>query len=105
MALSVQSQLLNEVRAVIDKYIISFSSAWRDPPSINKIFKSFTKCHRRLNAWGFIEGAEYVILDKGGSRTPLRRFAYKHYSMKTRNARKLEERVMTSDDGSIILKR
>ena len=41
-----QLQLPDKIRAVINKYITNFLPAWRNPPSINEIFKFFIKCYR-----------------------------------------------------------
>lgn len=90
--------LPENIRSEWLKKIRSFPPGWIQKPVDGERFKSHELCLQRLNAYGFFEGCLFVTARQGGQNTPHWYFRCKFHGAKSRNYRKLEDRVTREDD-------
>lgn len=86
------------LREALERFVNDQDPAWRSPPlPKGETFDSFEQCRLRLNIWALVDG--FAIVATGdGANTPMKRSACIHHGNKTRNYRKLEERVEKEQD-------
>ena len=92
-------------RAVVERIVNANPSTWLLHPQSGELFDSLDHCNRRLRGYALAEGFDIVRKGGGLKSNPSWLFRCIHYGEKTRNDRKLEDRIERDKDGSIISKR
>jgi len=92
-------------RAVVERIVNANPSTWLLHPQSGELFDSLDHCNRRLRGYALAEGFDIIRKGAGPKSNPSWLFRCIHYSEKTRNNRKLEDRIERDKDGSIISKR
>lgn len=103
-SLTYQQLPLNQRQEWLTK-VNSFPSAWLQKPVNGERFDSPARCLERLNAFGFFEGALFVIGESRQSTTPTWEYWCKFHSVKTANKWHLEDRVVRDLENEVVTKR
>jgi hypothetical protein len=93
----------DRVCGVLEQAVNGQPAAWRLPPVTGEVFASIEECERRLVTLGLVEGFDIVV--SHSSRRPGNEstaWGCTHRGKKTRNTRKLPERVKRDPEGQVI---
>lgn len=103
-SLTYQQLPLNQRQEWLTK-VSSFPSTWLQKPVNGERFDSPARCLERLNAFGFLEGALFVIGKSRQSTTPTWEYWCQFHSAKTANKWHLEDRVVRDLENEVVTKR
>jgi hypothetical protein len=79
--------------------------AWREPPQSGEEFESKIDCEKRLRGFALAEGFDIVRNGGGTKAFPASSFSCVFHGYKSRNTRKLEDRVEKDKEGLILSRR
>jgi hypothetical protein len=88
----------------LERAVNAIPGAWRGPSQSGEEFKSKIDCEKRLRGFTLAEGFDIVRNGGGTKAFPASSFFCVFYSHKSRNTRKLEDRIK-KDKKEFILSR
>jgi hypothetical protein len=91
--------------AALERLVNSYPVQWLSEPQTGEEFDSLEHCNRRLQAFALAEGFDIVRHGGGTRAAPAYRFRCFFHSIKTKNTRKLEDRVEVDEEGNITSRR
>src|SRR3981189_1091458 len=78
---------------VVERALNALPVTWLAKPATGEVFDNFDACMKRLQGFALAEG--FVVVGRGGGtkKVPSKRYICIHHGTKSRNYRKLEDRV------------
>jgi hypothetical protein len=92
-------------KAVVERIGNALPLSWHLPPQSGELFDSLDQYNRRLRGYAFIKGFDTVRQGEGTKVNPSWRFFYTFHGERTRNTKKLENKVERNKEGIITSKR
>jgi hypothetical protein len=92
-------------RAAVERAVNVLPPLWLLHPQTGEVFDSLDHCNRRLRGYTLAEGFDIVRKGGGSKGNPSWQFRCVYYGERTRNDRKLENRVKRDKKENITSKR
>ena len=92
-------------RPAVERIVNLLPPAWLLPPQSGEIFSSLDHSNRRLRGYAFAEGFDIVRQGGGTKENPSWRFLCIYHGNKTRNTRKLKDKIEVDKDNNITNRR
>jgi len=92
-------------RAAVERMVNALPVAWLLEPQTGEEFDDLDHCNRRMRGHALANGYDIVRNGGGTKANPSYRFLCIFHGTKTKNRRKLEDRVGYNDEGTITTKR
>jgi hypothetical protein len=92
-------------RAAVERIVNALPPSWLLHPQSGEIFDDLDYCNRRMRGYSLAEGFDVVRKGGGSKDNPSWRFFCLYHGEKTKNTRKLEDRVEMNEAGIITSKR
>jgi hypothetical protein len=92
-------------RAAVERAVNLLPLHWLLHPQTGEVFDSLDHCNRRLRGYALAKGFNIVHKEGGSKGNPSWQFRCVYYGERTRNDRKLEDRVERDKKGNITSKR
>ena len=89
----------------LERAINALPAEWLQTPRTGEYFDSLLEAERRLRGFSLAEGFDVVKNGGGTKAVPGARFNCIFYGEKTKNWRKLPERVQRDEEGQVLLGR
>jgi len=90
------------LRYTLEKAVNAYPPEWLQEPTTGEIFSSMDEAHSRLIAFSLSQGFDVVISHSSQKPQPVTTFSCTHHGTKTKNWRKLPERVEKDEQGNIV---
>jgi hypothetical protein len=91
--------------AALEATVNSYPDEWLLLPQTGEEFPSLAACNDRLRVYALAEGFDIVRHGGGTGAAPAYRFRCFFHGTKTKNTRKLEDRVEVNEEGNITSRR
>ena len=92
-------------REALERAVNAMPPEWLLAPQTGELFPDVPACYRRLKGYSLVEGFCIVRFGGGTKSNPGCRFLCSFHVSGTRNSRKLEDRVVKDEEGTIISQR
>jgi hypothetical protein len=92
-------------RVAVERIGNALPPSWHLQPQSGELFDSLDHCNRRLRGYAFVQGFDTVRQGGGTKANPSWRFFYTFHSERTKNIRKLEDKVERNEKDTITSKR
>jgi hypothetical protein len=92
-------------RAAVERAVNLLPPLWFLHPQTGEVFDSLDYCNRRLRGYSLAEGFDIVRKEGRFKSNPSWQFRCIYYGERTRNDRKLEDRVLRDKKGNNTSKR